>query len=85
MAASVEKVSVAIGRDELEWAKERAEREGTSLSAVLTAATRAAREQEARRARQDAAWGAILSWATEGQGVSPEALAAAERELDGGQ
>lgn len=82
MAASVEKVSLAIGREELEWARQRAERQGTSLSAVLTEAARVARELEAHRARQDAAWGAFLAWATEGEGVSPEALEAAQRELD---
>jgi hypothetical protein len=81
MAVSVEKVSVAIGRDELEWARERAEREGTSLSAVLTDAARVARDLEARRTRQDAAWASFLEWATEGQGLPPGALAAAQREL----
>ncbi len=82
MPVSVEKVSVAIGRDELEWARERAERDGTSLSAVLTGATRTARELEAHRARQDAAWAAYLEWATDGKGLPQDALAAAVDELD---
>ena len=83
MAASVEKVSVAIGRDELEWARGRAEREGVSLSAVLTDAARVARELEARRARQDTAWWAFMDWATEGEGLPTEAFEAAQKELDG--
>ena len=83
MSVSVEKVSVAIGREELEWARERAEREGTSLSAVLTYAARAFREQEARRARKDAAWLSFMEWATEGEGLTTGALEAAERELRG--
>jgi len=83
MAASVEKVSVAIGNDELEWARERARREGSSLSAVLTDAARVARELEQQKARQEAAWRAFVEYATEGQGLSAEAIEAAARELDG--
>lgn len=83
MPVSVKKVSVAIGLDELEWARGRAERDGTSLSAVLTEATRAAREFEARRVRQDAAWLSFLEWATEGAGLPTGALEAAQRELGG--
>jgi hypothetical protein len=81
MPVSVEKVSVALGRDELEWARERAEREGTSLSAVLTQATRQVRELEAAQARQDAAWAEFLEWATDGKGLPEEAVAAAAAEL----
>jgi hypothetical protein len=83
MSASVEKVSVAIGREELEWARGRAEQQGTSLSAVLTHVARTFREQEARRARQDAAWGAFTEWATEGEGLPPETIEAAQQELRG--
>lgn len=83
MSASVEKVSVAIGRDVLEWARERAEREGLSLSAVLTEAARLGRDAEERRARQEAAWTAFVDWATEGQGLPAAALEDAERELGG--
>jgi hypothetical protein len=79
---SVEKVSVALGRDELEWARERAEREGTSLSAVLTQATRQVRELEAAQTRQDAAWAEFLEWATNGKGLTQEAVASATAELD---
>jgi hypothetical protein len=81
MAASVEKVSLAIGREELEWAREQAERKGTSLSAVLTSAARLARRVEARRTRQQAAWQSFLAWATDGEGLSPEAVRAAADEL----
>lgn len=45
---TVEKVSVALNLEELEWARQRADREGASLSAVLSAALRAARQAEAR-------------------------------------
>jgi hypothetical protein len=82
VAASVEKVSVAIGLDELEWARGRAERDGVSLSAVLTEAARKARDLEERWARQDAAWKSFVDWATEGKGLSTETLEAAQRELD---
>jgi hypothetical protein len=83
MAVSVEKISVAIAHEELEWARARAEREGTSVSAVLSDAARAARKLEAVRARQALAWDAFLEWATDGKGLSPEALEAAALELDG--
>jgi hypothetical protein len=83
MSVSVEKVSVAIGREELEWARGRAEKEGTSLSAVLTHAARTFREHEARRAHQDAAWWSFMEWATEGEGLPTGMLEAAQRELRG--
>ena len=81
MSSSVEKVSVAIGRDVLEWARERANQEGLSLSAVLTEAARMGREAAERRSRQEAAWRAFMDWATEGVGLPASALEAAEREL----
>jgi hypothetical protein len=77
----VRKVRVAIEAAELDWARERAEREGTSPSAVLTRATREAREAEARRERQRVAWEAFEHWATRGAGLGAEDLDAAEREL----
>ena len=83
MGASVEKVSVAIGLEELEWARSRSERQGISLSAVLTEAARAAREREARQARQNASWEAFVAWASDGKGVSRKSLLAAEQELNG--
>jgi hypothetical protein len=82
VAASVAKVSVALGKEELEWARSRAEREGISVSAVLTGAARAAREAEQRKVRQDAAWRSFLKWATKGAGVPNAVLEAARRELD---
>jgi hypothetical protein len=48
MASSTAKVSVSIGRSELAWAQERAERSGVSLSAVVSNAVRLARQHEAR-------------------------------------
>ena len=85
MPSSVGKISVAIGREELEWARSRAKREGTSLSAVLTEAARTVREQEARRKRQDAAWSEFVAWATDGQGLAAEQLEDARRELSPGR
>jgi hypothetical protein len=82
MTVSVKKVSVALGNDELQWARRRAEREGTSLSAVLTDATRVARESETRKKKQQAAWSSFTKWATAGKGPPPAAIAAAERELN---
>ncbi|MDH5673174.1 MAG: hypothetical protein OEZ06_13545 [Myxococcales bacterium] len=75
---------MAIGRDVLEWARERAEREGLSLSAILTEAARLGRETAERRIRQDAAWSEIVKSATEGEGLPDSALEAAERALDAG-
>ncbi len=82
MAARVEKVSVALGVEELAWARERAERDGDSLSAVLTAAARLARRVEDERARRDEAWSQFLSWATDGNGLDDESLEWARRVLD---
>ena len=83
MASNVQKVSVAIGLEELAWARERAEREGTSLSAVLSAAARVAREVEEESARRNAAWSGFLRWATEDAPLTDEELAAADQELNG--
>ncbi len=81
MSVTVRKISVAIGQDELAWAQSRAKRDGTSVSAVLTNAARAARDAEAQRRRQRKAWAAFLSWATDGEGLADEDLDAGAREL----
>jgi hypothetical protein len=71
---STAKVSVAIGEDELEWARSVARREGKSLSAVLT-------ESLAER-RRLAALREVVSWMDDGEApLSKEELAAANREL----
>jgi Arc/MetJ-type ribon-helix-helix transcriptional regulator len=83
MPVHVKKVSVALGHDELEWAQRRAKRDGTSVSAVLTAATRRAREDEARDERQRAAWEEYEAWAAAECGpLSPADLDAARGALD---
>ena len=71
---STAKVSVAIGEDELAWARSVARREGKSLSAVLT-------ESLAER-RRLAALREVVSWMGECQDpLSDEELAAAKRAL----
>jgi hypothetical protein len=82
MARTVEKVSVALSQEVLGWARQRAEQQGTSVSAVLSEAAQVARELERRRARQRRAWVTYVKWATDGQGISREDLDAAARELD---
>ena len=81
MAATVQKVSVALGREELEWARKRAKRQRTSVSAVLTDITREARETEARRARQRRAWTDFLASAVGDRPLDDAELAAARAEL----
>ena len=44
-----EKVSVSLAAEDVEWARQRAERDATSLSAVLTEALRRQRQSEARQ------------------------------------
>jgi hypothetical protein len=71
------KVSVAIGAEELHWARSVARREGKSLSAVLT-------ESLAER-RRLAGLREVVSWTCEGETpLSREELAAASRELTEG-
>jgi hypothetical protein len=71
------KVSVAIGAEELHWARSVARREGKSLSAVLT-------ESLAER-RRLAGLREVVSWTGEGETpLSREELAAASRELTEG-
>jgi len=47
MAATVEKISASIPTEILEWAREKAEAEATSLSAIVTEALRRWRKLEA--------------------------------------
>jgi hypothetical protein len=71
---STAKVSVAIGEEELHWARSVARREGKSLSAVLT-------ESLAER-RRLAALREVVAWMGKGEEpLSKEELAAANREL----
>ena len=55
---STQKVSLALGVDELAWAKKHARR-GKSLSSVVTDALRTARRLEARKE--------VLAWLFEGR------------------
>ncbi len=74
---STVKVSVAIGEDELAWARAVARRDGKSLSGVVT-------ESLAERKRL-AALREVVSWMGEGEApLSEEELDAANRELAGG-
>lgn len=73
---AVEKVSVAIGREELGWAKNRAAREGKSLSALLT-------ETLAERRRLEALAEVVAWMGEDAPAVSKAELAAARRELRG--
>jgi hypothetical protein len=69
------KISISVAEPALlEWAKRRAEREGVSLSAVITEAIRHARQQEAR-AR-------VLEWLGPAAELTPEREAAIREELD---
>ena len=71
---STAKVSVAIGRVELAWAKTLARREGKSLSAVVT-------ESLAER-RRLTALAEVVAWMAETQGpLTDDELSAAQREL----
>ena len=71
---STAKVSVAIGRAELAWAKTLARREGKSLSAVVT-------ESLAER-RRLSALAEVVAWMAEAQPrLTDDELNAAQREL----
>jgi hypothetical protein len=71
---STAKVSVAIGRAELAWAKTLARREGKSLSAVVT-------ESLAER-RRLTALAEVVAWMAQAQApLSDDELNAAQREL----
>jgi hypothetical protein len=72
--SSTAKVSVAIGRKELAWAKSRARSEGKSLSTLVT-------ESLAER-RRLAALAEVVEWMGKGQpALSAEELASALREI----
>ncbi|HEY5569334.1 MAG TPA: hypothetical protein VIM81_19080 [Gammaproteobacteria bacterium] len=73
--AGVAKISVSVPFDELEWAKEKAGREGSTVSAVIADALRERRQTEA--------WNEFMTWALDGRPLSPEEIAAAETELWG--
>jgi hypothetical protein len=71
---STAKVSVAIGRAELEWAKTLARREGKSLSAIVT-------ESLAER-RRLTALAEVVVWMAEAQApLTDDELNAAQREF----
>jgi hypothetical protein len=78
-----QKLSVTLPESELAWARERAARDGTTLSEVLAEAVRASRAAEEHRADQRAAWAEFLWWATEGRGITDEEIDEAGRELGG--
>jgi len=65
------KVSVALGRAELGWARARARREHKSLSAVVTESLAAQRRLEAL--------GEVVAWMAEGQAPLTRAERAAAR------
>jgi hypothetical protein len=57
--ATTEKLSVALGTDEVAWVRKRAKRLRASVSSVITDAVRQARRIEAQRE--------VLEWLLEGQ------------------
>ena len=74
------KISISVAElDLLEWAKQRAAQQGTSLSAVITDALRRARQEQAR--------GRALGWLGEAATLTParEAQIAAEWKARGGR
>jgi hypothetical protein len=82
MAAHVRKVTLAIGDAEYEWAARRAKREGTSISAVITAATKEKRQTEARDEQQRQAWSEIKAYVSRERPLTEEEVEAAAEELD---
>lgn len=77
-AAAMEpvEVTVTLQSDVLGWAREQAERQGRSVSAVVAEALLQRRQAEA--------WAEYLEWALEGQPpLTPEELEAAEQEWKG--
>lgn len=76
MAGTQNKVSISIPDESLlEWAKERAETQGKSLSAIFTEALRVERQMEARRAL-------LADWP--GPRATPGEMAAIRAEWAGG-
>ncbi|MFI5306917.1 MAG: hypothetical protein ACHQ53_06185 [Polyangiales bacterium] len=72
--ANVEKLSITLSKDDLQWARKRARNRGVSLSALLS-------EIVARRRRQEA-WSEWIKRAVD-EPFTAEELEAARRELDG--
>jgi hypothetical protein len=68
--ATTEKISVALGRDDLQFARTAAEQDGVSLSAFVTGAVRA---QIAERLRREAARQVLATF-------EPEDFATAEEQ-----
>jgi hypothetical protein len=72
--SSTAKISVAVGHEELAWARAAAKRRGKSLSAVVTEALA---EQKRLDAMRD-----VLDWLSEGaEPLTPKERAAARRAL----
>lgn len=68
--------TIKLPREEFDWAKARAEREGTTVSVVVTEAVRKARQLEARRE--------VLAWLDEGQTpLTAQELEAVDNEWQG--
>jgi hypothetical protein len=82
MAVPLSNVSVVLDVDDLAWLRKRAEQQRVSLVEVLTVIIRAAREGDAMHERRRASLEAYVNWATDGNGLPPEVVANAERELD---
>lgn len=93
--ATTEKISVAMGRDELRLAKRAADEEGLSLSAFVTSAVRAriAEKRRADAAREvlamfdpedlptpDVEAGLLALWSTPRRGPKTRSKAASKRE-----
>jgi hypothetical protein len=81
VASTVEKLSLSLPLEEVAYLRERADREHVPVSTLVLAALRASRAREALLARQQAAFAQYVAWATDGEGLSADVLAAAEREL----
>jgi predicted aspartyl protease len=83
VATNVRKVTLAITNEEYAWALRRAKGEGTSVSAVLSAAAKEKRHAEEQAETQRQAWAEIVAYVTNGAQLTSEELAAAEKELNG--
>lgn len=79
-------VTLVLEEADYAWAVERARREGSTISEVLAATFRRAREEDeaaaARAERREAAWDEVVDWLTDGEGISEEKLEIARRELE---
>jgi hypothetical protein len=71
----VKKLSISMRAEDFAWARERAAREGTTLSAVLA--------ESVRRRRKAEAWAELRDALLRGAPLSDEERLAAERELFG--